>query len=88
MEPLVIKTRLDALTGLRYVAASLVLWQHVLISKVTPTSAWVSAGLPVPQLGPLAMSMFFTLSGFLMYYNYHDQFVADFRGTAWRLSCS
>jgi peptidoglycan/LPS O-acetylase OafA/YrhL len=56
----------------------LILGQHVFVTKIDPASTGVANGWPIPHLGPLGMTMFFTLSGFLMVYNYQAQFEGDF----------
>jgi peptidoglycan/LPS O-acetylase OafA/YrhL len=71
--------KLDALTGLRYVAALCVLLAHIAcsfpagaIKKYTNT------------LSGIGMPLFFTLSGFLMIYNYSASFQTSYGKTLWR----
>jgi peptidoglycan/LPS O-acetylase OafA/YrhL len=59
---------IPSLTGLRFVAAALVLWAH------TVTGFFMPAQVPVlgtmPASGFLGMTLFFVLSGFVIHYNY------------------
>jgi peptidoglycan/LPS O-acetylase OafA/YrhL len=70
------RRRLEALTGLRYVAALCVLLAHL--------SANFPAGIVkklVSELWAIGMPLFFTLSGFLMAYNYSAGFRSSYRST-------
>jgi len=68
------KSKLDALTGLRGVAAFSVLFGHAIINTfsyepiVWPFSA---------RFDYFGMSLFFVLSGFVIHYNYADLFRAE-----------
>ena len=64
---------LDALTGLRGIAAWLVVLYHVRLSLVRLLPANVIAVL---GHGYLAVDMFFMLSGFVIWYNYADRLQA------------
>lgn len=70
------RPRLEALTGLRYIAALCVLLTHL---------AWNFPGGQVKQLAgelwAIGMPLFFTLSGFLMAYNYSNGFRNQYRAT-------
>ena len=60
------KPQLDALTGCRFIAASLVVWYHYFphaLQTVAPFRAVISRGY-------MAVSFFFVLSGFVLAYNY------------------
>jgi peptidoglycan/LPS O-acetylase OafA/YrhL len=73
------RREIPALTGLRFWAAWLVLWDHTvdLYFKKTPylQSTWCSAWI--------GMTLFFVLSGFVIHYNYGDT-IASFRPSAVR----
>jgi peptidoglycan/LPS O-acetylase OafA/YrhL len=58
---------LDALTGLRGIAAWLVVLYHIRLSLVSILPPGVIAVL---ARGYLAVDLFFVLSGFVMWYNY------------------
>jgi peptidoglycan/LPS O-acetylase OafA/YrhL len=73
------RPKLDALTGLRYLAALSVLVAHM--AHNLPPELKVKAYLS--ELWSLGMPLFFTLSGFLMAYNYSAAFRARFGRTAW-----
>lgn len=62
------KPHLHALTGLRFVAAFLVLAYHGLGSGAA-TPAWLR---PLVGSGYVGVSLFFVLSGFVLTYTYHD----------------
>jgi peptidoglycan/LPS O-acetylase OafA/YrhL len=74
--------KLDALTGLRYFAAMMIFVTHVLhagLGDALRTARW--HGIPFPNLVTIGMPLFFTLSGFLMVYNYGEKFRGNFRAT-------
>lgn len=71
------QTKLDALTGLRYLAAMTVVFAHVAIGNAD------LAKTILPALSAIGMPLFFTLSGFLMCYNYYADF-AEWRPGALR----
>ncbi|MFN0051321.1 MAG: acyltransferase family protein [Planctomycetales bacterium] len=77
MEPVLGQSKLDALTGLRYCAA-----MTVVISHVVGNISQLRSGL-LGNLSAIGMPLFFTLSGFLMCYNYYADF-AERRPGAWR----
>jgi peptidoglycan/LPS O-acetylase OafA/YrhL len=64
-----------ALTGLRFVAAFMVLIAHV--AMVLPTGAVPSF---LAQLAPLGMMLFFVLSGFVIWLNYAQPIASGERG--------
>ena len=73
---------LDALTGLRGIAAWMVVLFHVRLSLTSLLPAWTVSAL---GKGYLAVDLFFMLSGFVLWYNYADRLrgggkaaVADF----------
>jgi peptidoglycan/LPS O-acetylase OafA/YrhL len=61
------RPQLDALTGLRYVAAMQVLLYHVYFPASAAAPGWVRALLGSGYVG---VSLFFVLSGFVLAYNY------------------
>lgn len=76
------RQKLDSLTGLRYWAAMLIFAQHVLNAALgTQSAVFGRTGIPRPDLASIAMPLFFTLSGFLMWYNYGERFQKSFRAT-------
>ncbi len=76
------RPRVPALTGLRFLAALLVLVGH------TGSTVFPFANLPawIPQVYPalatLGMSLFFVLSGFVIHYNYASLFQTESPGRA------
>lgn len=72
------RARLDALTGLRYLAALSVLFAHM-----AGNFPWAGGRPYLATLSGLGMPLFFVLSGFLMAYNYSAGFRADYRRTLW-----
>lgn len=73
---------LDALTGLRGIAAWMVVLFHIRLSLTGLIPDWAIAGM---SKGYLAVDLFFMLSGFVLWYNYADRLrrggkeaVADF----------
>ncbi|HYH68822.1 MAG TPA: acyltransferase [Urbifossiella sp.] len=72
------RPRLEALTGLRYVAALTVLLAHM--GHNLPATLY---GVELSVLSTIGMPLFFTLSGFLMAYNYAAPFQNNFRRTLW-----
>ena len=70
------RMRLDALTGLRYVAALCVLLEH--LAAFIPDSFLRKR---IINLGGVGMPVFFVLSGFLMSYNYSAAFRASYLAT-------
>lgn len=75
------RPRLDALTGLRYLAALSVLLSHM--SDNLPGGPGGPWGRFLKPLSALGMPLFFTLSGFLMAYNYSAGFRERFARTTW-----
>ena len=69
------QTRLDALTGLRYFAAMSVVLSHVANANADLNGSILS------QLSAVGMPLFFSLSGFLMSYNYFTPFAERRPGT-------
>ena len=61
---------LDALTGLRGIAAWMVVLFHIRVSLTSLLPAWVITAL---SKGYLAVDLFFMLSGFVLWYNYADR---------------
>jgi peptidoglycan/LPS O-acetylase OafA/YrhL len=61
---------LDALTGLRGIAAWMVVLYHIRFSLAALLPAWIIAAL---GKGYLAVDLFFMLSGFVLWYNYADR---------------
>ncbi|MEO6716294.1 MAG: acyltransferase [Novosphingobium sp.] len=61
---------LDALTGLRGIAAWMVVLFHVRLSLTSLLPSWVVTAL---SKGYLAVDLFFMLSGFVLWYNYADR---------------
>lgn len=72
------RPRLEALTGLRYIAALTVLLAHM--GHNLPRELY---SIELTVLSSLGMPLFFTLSGFLMAYNYSAPFRTAFRRTLW-----
>lgn len=72
------RPRLEALTGLRYIAALSVLVAHM--GHNLPAALY---GDQLTILSGIGMPLFFTLSGFLMAYNYSAPFRERFRRTLW-----
>ncbi|PEQ10695.1 hypothetical protein B2G71_21180 [Novosphingobium sp. PC22D] len=70
----------DALTGIRGVAAWLVVFYHI---RATLTGIVPEGVIAVFARGYLAVDLFFVLSGFVMWYNYAGR-LADGRGLAVR----
>jgi peptidoglycan/LPS O-acetylase OafA/YrhL len=70
------RPRLDALTGLRYVAALCVLLSHLSVNFPDGPIKKLAS-----ELWAIGMPLFFTLSGFLMAYNYSDGFRTSYRST-------
>ena len=70
------RPRLEALTGLRYVAALVVLFYH--LSANFPAGPFKNA---VSELAGIPMQLFFTLSGFLLAYNYSAGFASAYGST-------
>jgi peptidoglycan/LPS O-acetylase OafA/YrhL len=62
------KPDIPSLTGLRFVAAALVLWAHTVTGFLMPAQVPVLGSTPVS--GFLGMTLFFVLSGFVIHYNY------------------
>lgn len=73
--------RLDALTGIRGIAAWLVVFYHVRFSFLTLFPAEVITAL---GKGYLAVDMFFVLSGFVLWFNYGDKLRSGGRGQVWQ----
>ncbi len=61
--------RLDALTGLRFFAAAWVLLYHYRKHVTFPAVV-----VPLIEQGRAGVSLFFVLSGFVLYYSYHQHF--------------
>jgi peptidoglycan/LPS O-acetylase OafA/YrhL len=68
MQPTFGNARLDSLTGLRYCAAMTVVISHV-VGNIPELRSTV-----LSNLSGIGMPLFFTLSGFLMCYNYYAEF--------------
>ena len=62
--------QLDALTGIRGIAAWAVVLFHLRLSLVKVLPGW---GMAVAAKGYLAVDLFFMLSGFVLWYNYADR---------------
>lgn len=77
--------RLDALTGIRGIAAWLVVLYHIRLSLETLAPASVIAMF---AKGYLAVDLFFVLSGFVLWHNYADRLAdggrAEARSFLWR----
>jgi peptidoglycan/LPS O-acetylase OafA/YrhL len=66
---------LDALTGLRFIAASCIVIAHVTAAGYAPFGGRL-------DLAPAGMPLFFTLSGFIIHYVYSSDFAHSWLGTA------
>jgi peptidoglycan/LPS O-acetylase OafA/YrhL len=75
------QSRIESLTGLRYLAALSVLLAH--IEGYLPAD-WVLLKQYLGRSSGLGMPLFFVLSGFLMTYNYGDAFSSRAPGTLWK----
>jgi peptidoglycan/LPS O-acetylase OafA/YrhL len=64
----VYRPEIPSLTGLRFYAAALVLWAHSVGAFLIPAKIPVLAN--TVAMGPLGMTLFFVLSGFVIHYNY------------------
>ncbi len=75
--PRVGAARIDALTGLRFVAALLVYLSHI---PYMPTGIpkWITEFM---LAGFNGVTLFFVLSGFVICYNYYERVRRDFRGS-------
>lgn len=62
------RPEIPSLTGLRFYAAALVLWSHSVGAFFVPAKVPVLAN--TVATGPLGMTLFFVLSGFVIHYNY------------------
>lgn len=67
---------LDALTGIRGIAAWAVVLYHIRLSLVGLLPSWA---IPALAKGYLAVDLFFILSGFVIWYNYAERI----RGSGW-----
>jgi peptidoglycan/LPS O-acetylase OafA/YrhL len=65
-----------ALTGVRFVAATLVFISHA-YDPALHLPAWLTT---LMLAGDSGVTLFFVLSGFVICYNYHERFAARFRG--------
>ena len=73
--------RVPALTGLRFVAAMMVLIGHGLYAAHFAADTMTSRILdPLPSMG---MTLFFVLSGFVMWVNYAQSFRERFWSSLW-----
>ncbi|SKA81674.1 acyltransferase family protein [Desulfobaculum bizertense] len=72
------RENIEELTGLRGVAALFVLLSHFVL--LAPQLRETSANLYLRHFGVVGMSLFFTLSGFVIYYNYAERICQDPRG--------
>src|SRR4051812_3207203 len=75
-------TKMDALTGLRYIAALTVLLSHT--SHILPHDQFPRYTSIMGNLWLIGMPLFFVLSGFLMTYNYTEQFQKSWFLTTWK----
>jgi peptidoglycan/LPS O-acetylase OafA/YrhL len=76
--------RVPALTGLRFVAAMMVLIGHGLYTAHFAADTMTSRILdPLPSTG---MTLFFVFSGFVMWVSYAQSFRERFRSSLWALS--
>ncbi len=75
-------TKLDALTGLRYIAALTILLAHT--SHILPHDQFPKYTAIMGNLWLIGMPLFFVLSGFLMTYNYTAQFQKSWFLTTWK----
>lgn len=66
-----VKEQIDELTGLRGVAALAIMLNHVLL--LLPHLGSTLAVYILGPMGNIGMSLFFTLSGVVIYYNYFDR---------------
>ena len=78
--PSALVPRLDALTGIRGIAAWLVVFYHVRLSLQTIVPQPV---IEVFAKGYLAVDLFFVLSGFVMWYTYGERLHDGGRAQAW-----
>lgn len=60
---------LPALTGIRFIAALSILFNHLLL-HIFPASEYPQLAPALRGSGVLGMNLFFTLSGFIIHYNY------------------
>src|SRR6516165_2526238 len=63
------ENRLEALTGLRFLAAAHVLFFHAGLAGLPGVPVWIKN---VAAHADLSVSLFFVLSGFILTYNYFD----------------
>lgn len=68
------RTQLDALTGMRGIAAWFVVLYHIRAAFPDSVPEWIVATL---SKGYLAVDLFFVLSGFVMWLTYGDKFQKD-----------
>src|SRR5690349_1128988 len=67
------KANIDSLTGLRGIAAMMVVCNHYYVWSATyPISSAPSWLTPLFGTSNYGMTLFFTLSGFVITYNYYD----------------
>jgi peptidoglycan/LPS O-acetylase OafA/YrhL len=72
--------RLDALTGIRGLAAWLVVIYHV---RASLHAIWPESVIAVFAKGYLAVDLFFVLSGFVLWFNYGERLREGGRAQAW-----
>jgi len=70
--------RIESLTGFRIIAAAAVFLSHVSNTSVLPGRAFVFM-----QAGYNGVTLFFTLSGFVLAWNYADRLASPTRGNIW-----
>ncbi len=63
-----------ALTGLRMIAAGLVFLFHVQVKGTAPLPRWLSS---LSHTGNIGVPLFFTLSGFVICYNYYGRMLSS-----------
>jgi peptidoglycan/LPS O-acetylase OafA/YrhL len=80
------RVNIPALTGLRFVAAMMVLVAHA--SPVVQFDDFTLIGSILNPWAPIGMTVFFVLSGFVMWINYAHIFETERLGVALRQFCS
>lgn len=72
------KTEIPALTGLRGLAAMLIVFHHTFLIMLPLRGNWLAPAFV--KSGLLGMSVFFVLSGFVIHYNYAGKIASGGRG--------